>query len=64
MDMEFINGQTEANTKETGLITKYQGLGNINGMIKEVIEVTGKIIICTEKEFTRGLMAENMRENI
>ena len=62
--MEFINGQMEVNTKETGLITKYQGLENINGMIKEVIEVTGKIIICTVKEFTPGLMAGNMKENI
>jgi hypothetical protein len=64
MDMEFTNGQTEANTKETGLITKYQGLGNINGMIKEVIEVTGKIIICTVKEFTPGLMVGNTKENM
>ena len=64
MDMEFINGQMEANTKETGLITKYQGLGNINGMIKEVIEVIGKIIICTVKEFTLGRTGDDMKENI
>jgi len=64
MDMAFTNGQTEANIKETGSITKYQGLENINGMIKEVIEVIGKIIICMGKEFTHGLMAENMKENI
>lgn len=64
MDMEFTNGQTEANIKETGLITKYQGLENINGTIKEVIEVTGKIIICTVKEFTLGLMAENTKESM
>ena len=63
MDMEFTNGQTAANIKETGSTTKYQDSENINGMIKEVTEVTGKIIICMGKEFTHGLMVENTKEN-
>jgi hypothetical protein len=61
--MEFTNGQMVVNTKETGWTTKYQDLVNINGMIKEVTEVTGKIIICMGKEFTHGLMVGNTREN-
>jgi hypothetical protein len=32
-------------------------------MIKEVTEVTGKIIICTGKEYTHGLMAGNTKES-
>lgn len=64
MDMEFTNGQTVANIKVTGSITKYQALGNINGMIKEVIEGTGKIIICMVKEYIHGLMAGNTKENM
>lgn len=61
--MEFTNGQMVVNTKETGWTTKYQDLANISGMIKEVTEVTGKIIICMGKEFTHGLMVGNTREN-
>ena len=64
MDMEFTNGQTAANIKETGSTTKYQDSENINGMIKEVTEVNGKITICTEREYTHGLMGGNMKENM
>ena len=63
MDMEFTNGQMVVSIKETGQTTKYQDSGNINGMIKEVTEVTGKIIICTGKEYTHGLMAGNTKES-
>ena len=63
MATESINGQTAVNIKVIGLIIKYQVLVNINGMIREVTEDTGKTIICMVKEYTLGQMEENMKEN-
>ena len=48
--------------KEIGSIIKYQDSENINGMIRGVIEATGKIIICMAREFIHGLMAGNTSE--
>ena len=64
MAMGFTSGQMAVNIREIGSIIKYQDSENINGMIRGVIEATGKIIICMAREFIHGLMAGNTRENI
>ena len=39
-------------------------LGFILGSMEEPMKVLGKIIICMAKEFTLGVMEENMMESI
>jgi hypothetical protein len=36
----------------------------INGKMEELTQDNGKIIICTEKEFTHGLMVADMKGNM
>ena len=62
--MEFINGQTEACIKVTGIKIRFQNMVNIIGTTEEHIRGTGLIIICMDKAFTNGLTVENTKANM
>jgi len=50
-------------TTETGLKTESKDLENTNGKTAGATQVSGKTIICTEKEFTLGPTAEDTKVN-
>ena len=63
MVMEFISGQTQVFTKETGNKTKYLVTVNTLGMTEEHSKDIGTITTCMAKVSILGLTVESMKEN-
>jgi len=63
-DMDCISGKMAQDMKETGTRTELKAQENTNGKMADAIMVNGKIITCTEKVFTPGLMEGDMRANM
>ena len=61
--MVYISGLMVAFIKEIGMKIKYLVTESIIGTMAELIRATGLIIICMDKEFINGQMAENMKVN-
>jgi len=64
MDMVNLCGQMDLPTKGSSLITIYTVKEYIHGQISENSTVSGLIIKCMDKEFSRGLMVECTKESI
>lgn len=61
MVKDFTFGRTGPATKETGSKIELKAPESINGKTAGHTPVSGKIITCTEKAFTPGLTAEDIK---
>ena len=61
MATEYTNGPMRVSIRGTGRIIRYLGMANTPGMTAGSTTVTGKIIICTAREYTNGLTVVFLR---
>jgi hypothetical protein len=60
----FISGKMAQSITVTGLRTELKDMESISGKMAVCILENGKIITCTAKEFTLGLMEDDMKANM
>jgi hypothetical protein len=64
MVVDYISGMMDQCMMVNGLKTKLAEKVFMCGQMVADTKVNGKTIICMEKEYTLGKMAESMKENI
>ena len=64
MDMAFIYGLMEVNSKVIGKRTKLQVMEYTLGKTDESTKATGNKIICMDKDITNGRMVGNTKDSI